>query len=103
MSSLTSSCTIVMCRVGGLMGLVFVNCESYAWDCPATGQLTPFGAVVHPSKKTFHGVLWSRTNRLRTRLFWCRVAGRHRIKKVLSDFAGWLAENVEAKPVFVRD
>jgi len=36
------------------MALIFVDCEAYG-GCPATGQLTEFGAVHYPSRKTFWG------------------------------------------------
>ena len=38
------------------MSLIFVDCE--AWGaCPATGQLTEFGAVDFYTRRTFHGVI----------------------------------------------
>lgn len=41
---------------GGRTMLIFVDCEAYG-GCPATGQLTEFGAVSYPKLDTFHGVI----------------------------------------------
>jgi len=86
------------------MGLVFVDCEAFG-GCPATGQLTEFGAVGYPSKKTFHGrVVESRPlpENPAIPVPVGKPSADHE-KKVYSDFARWLAENVEGKPVFVSD
>ena len=36
--------------------LIFVDCEAWG-GCPSVGQLTEFGAVSYPDRKTFHGVI----------------------------------------------
>jgi len=38
------------------MALIFVDCEAWG-GCPSVGDLTEFGAVSYPDKKTFHGIL----------------------------------------------
>ena len=86
------------------MGLVFVACEAYG-GCPATGQLTEFGAVAYPSKKTFYGCIVESSPSpenpavpLQPR----KPTPEHE-KEVFSKFATWLADNVEGKPVFISD
>ena len=38
------------------MSLIFVDCEAWG-GCPATGQLTEFGAAEFSTWKTFHGII----------------------------------------------
>ena len=86
------------------MGLVFVDCEAYG-GCPATGQLTEFGAVVYPSKKTFYGCVVESTPSVENPAVPSprRKPTPDEEKRVFSDFAAWLTENVEGRPVFVSD
>lgn len=39
-----------------MSNLIFVDCEAWG-GCPATGQLTEFGAVDYKSRTTFHGII----------------------------------------------
>ena len=39
-----------------LLSLIFVDCEAFG-GCPATGQLTEFGAVEFKTHEAFHGVI----------------------------------------------
>jgi hypothetical protein len=86
------------------MGLVFVDCEAYG-GCPATGQLGEFGAVEYPSKKTFYGcVVESSPSAENPAVPSPRAKPTpEQEKKVFSEFASWLANNVEGRPVFVSD
>lgn len=86
------------------MGLVFVDCEAYG-GCPATGQLTEFGTVAYPSKKTFYCCLVEPSPSVENPAVTSRRGKPtpEREKEVFSDFAAWLAEHAEGKPVFVSD
>ena len=86
------------------MGLVFVDCEAYG-GCPATGQLTEFGAVVYPSKRSFYGCVVKSSPSVENPAVPapCGKPALEHEKKVFSDFAAWLTENVEGRPVFVSD
>ena len=68
--------------------LVFVDCEAYG-GCPRTGQLTEFGAVVYPTRESFHGVL-------------PQVATEAEFHGVFTRFKEWLFTQ-EGRPVFVSD
>src|ERR1700740_637908 len=89
---------------GGFMGLVFVDCEAYG-GCPATGQLTEFGAVAYPSKKTFYGCLVESSPSPENPAvpMQPRKPTPEHEKEEFSEFAAWLPENVEGKPVFISD
>ncbi len=86
------------------MGLVFVDCEAYG-GCPATGQLTEFGAAVYPSRETFHGLIVESSPSPENPAV-PLPAGKPTLdqeKRVFSDFAKWLGDHVEGRPVFVSD
>ena len=68
--------------------LVFVDCEAQG-PCPATGQLTEFGAVAYDTGTSFHGMLLDRTPALE--------------REVWERFAQWLHLHVGGSPVFVSD
>ena len=78
------------------MGLVFVDCEAYG-GCPATGQLTEFGAAVYPSRETFHGLIVESSPSPENPAV-PLPAGKPTLdqeKRVFSDFAKWLADYSE--------
>ena len=89
------------------MSLVFVDCEAYG-GCPATGRLTEFGAVVYPSRQSFHGVV------LRSKASVTNPAipeplepdspeAALRFREVFRNFDRWLAEHSTGRPIFVSD
>ena len=70
------------------MSLVFVDCE-FSGPCPGIGDLTEFGAVMYPSKDTFHGILKGDTPYGRVLTFWY--------------FSEWLRIKCKSRPIFVSD
>jgi len=96
-----------------MRNLVFVDCEAFG-GCPATGQLTEFGAVTYPEKKIFHGViLKSRPSKENPAIpepvsveeqgwpeGWTLDDQR---AKVFKQFSSWLRENIKGRPIFVSD
>jgi len=63
--------------------LVFVDCEApFGKGSPAVADMTEFGAVEYPTRRTFHGIGCSR--------------------EVFENFNKWLAEE-KSKPVFISD
>ena len=96
---------------GRLVGLTYVDTVGVALDgllirsSPATGQLTEFGAVDYPSKKTFYGCLVESSPSAENPavLMQPRKPTPEHEKEVFSEFAAWLADNVEGKPVFISD
>lgn len=68
-----------------MKNLIFVDCEAVG-PCPCLGQLTEFGAVAYPSRKTFHGI----TNKTS----W---------SEVFVKFEKWILEVSEGRPIFVSD
>ena len=86
------------------MSLIFVDCEAWG-GCPATGDLTEFGAVAYSNMATFHGVLVETTPDPNN-----PVCPLHKVKcsdgkryEVFSAFLKWLELNVEGHPVFISD
>ena len=72
-----------------IKNLIFIDCEANG-KSPSTGKLTEFGAVVYPSKVTFHGVLAEK--------------GSAKEKEVFEKFDKWLSEVLKGeKPIFVSD
>ena len=88
------------------MSLVFVDCEAYG-NCPATGQLTEFGAVVYPTRATFHGVI------VRSRPSAANPAipepdgepySTETAAQVFTAFEAWLTQHSKGnRPIFVSD
>ena len=70
------------------MSLVFVDCEA-SGPCPGKGELTEFGAVIHKTKKTFHGDLRNKTP--------------YGVTLTFKHFLDWIQENCDTRPVFVSD
>jgi hypothetical protein len=81
------------------MRLVFVDCEAYG-GCPATGQLTEFGAVRYPSKKTFYGRIVESIPRLKIQRFRSRAGIRRSImrRKCFLDLKAGLLRMLTAGP-----
>lgn len=85
------------------MSLIFVDCEAHG-GCPATGQLTEFGAVEFQSRETFHGIV------VQTRPSAPNPAipepaeslDLEREALVYQNFAHWLTR-FEGRPAFVSD
>ena len=73
------------------MGLIFVDCEAWG-GCPATGQLTEFGAVSYETMQTFHGVLVNAAPSIENSAI--PMAGRRlqdiEMTPVFEDFNDWL-------------
>ena len=86
------------------MSLIFVDCEAYG-GCPATGQLTEFGAVEFQSRATFHGIL-SVSSPDPTNPAQPLPAGpvsREKLVEVFTAFDAWLQQVSTDRPVFVSD
>lgn len=86
------------------MGLVFVDCEAYGGS-PSTGNLTEFGAVTWPDKKTFHGIIFKTRPSVRNPAI-PDSATAEPINKpglIFLRFANWLQDNVKGRPVFISD
>ena len=90
------------------MGLIFVDCEAYG-GCPATGELTEFGAVSYPTRATFHGVLIESKPSEKNPAV-PEVVSVHKITDlavrridVFRAFEEWLRKNTHGRPIFVSD
>lgn len=86
------------------MTLIFVDCEAWG-GCPATGDLTEFGAVAYPSMQTFHGVLVKTEPDPANPVCplpkaKCSDAQRY---DVFLAFLKWIEENSDGAPVFISD
>jgi DNA polymerase III epsilon subunit-like protein len=83
--------------------LIFVDCEAYG-HCPALGKLTEFGAVVYPSRASFHGIL-AESEPSQENPAIPRLTGKiFDEKKVFENFEKWIREVTHgARPVFVSD
>lgn len=86
------------------MTLIFVDCEAWG-GCPATGDLTEFGAVAYPSMRTFHGVLVKTEPDPANPVCpmpkaKCSDAVRY---TVFLAFLKWIEENSDGAPVFISD
>lgn len=85
-----------------MRNLIFVDCEATG-PCPGMGELTEFGAVEFSSRKTFHGVLFesapSPTNPAQSVL----TGDAFDPVKVFRDFAAWLTDVTNGRPIFVSD
>lgn len=74
--------------------LIFVDCEAWG-PCPATGQLTEFGAVTYPDMLGFHGILCGRSRGSRP--------PEGKMEQIFRDFDNWLHAVILGQPVFVTD
>lgn len=86
-----------------MSSFVFVDCEARGTS-PVRGTLTEFGAVHHPSRRSFHGVLFEGTpdpENPAVPLVGARVATD---ASVARDFTIWLEQVCgRARPIFVSD
>lgn len=85
----------------GTGSLVFVDCEATG-PCPGKGELTEFGAVVYPSRTTFHGVLYDTRPSVNPEIN-KELGGKHDPTDVFTRFDKWLVENTNGRPIFVSD
>lgn len=84
------------------MSLIFVDCEAYG-GCPALGRLTEFGAVVHPTRETFHGVLIEARPSEANPSIPEPVGREFDPVEVFSAFDAWLRRVSKGRPIFVSD
>jgi hypothetical protein len=82
--------------------LVFVDCEATG-PCPGKGELTEFGAVHYPTRRTFHGVLAESRPRADQPALSELTGVRFDPVAVYAAFDSWLAALVPGRPVFVSD
>jgi DNA polymerase III epsilon subunit-like protein len=86
------------------MSLIFVDCEAWG-GCPATGELTEFGAVEYKTRVTFHGVLVETTPSEENPAVPC--AGGHPTEpyrfQIFYNFDAWLKQVSSGRPVFISD
>lgn len=84
-----------------MKNLVFVDCEATG-ACPGKGVLTEFGAVIYPTRETFHGVLYDSRPSVNPAL--SEELGNPRdAVEVFTAFKDFLAENCKGRPIFVSD
>lgn len=88
-------------KVNKLHTLVFVDCEAIG-PCPGQGELTEFGAVLYPTKETFHGILYDSRPSVNPQLT-KSLGGKHDPVEVFTNFSRWLSEHVAGNPIFVSD
>lgn len=86
-----------------LKNLVFVDCEATG-PCIGKGVLTEFGAVMYPSRVTFHGILYSSRPSVNPVLSQ-ELGEPFDAKEVFSKFEEWIVRNADGsmRPLFVSD
>lgn len=83
--------------------LVFVDVEATGIS-PFSGVMTEFGAVHYVSRDTYHGVLYEAEPSVENPAIPVLTGGREfDRRKVMGEFADWLAARVNGRPVFVSD
>jgi hypothetical protein len=85
------------------MALIFVDVEAVG-QSPIKGKMTEFGAVEFKSKATFHGVMWESHPDLENPAQ-AIITGEQRasVGEVMQNFATWLKQVSNSRPVFVSD
>lgn len=86
------------------MSLIIVDCEAWG-ECPATGQLTEFGAVEFKSYKTFRGtIVKSRPSAENPAVPEKTGKPAFQVEMAVFDsFRLWLGEVSNGRPIFVSD
>ena len=91
------------------MGLIFVDCEAYG-GCPATGNLTEFGAVAYPKRDSYHGIVIpyepDPDNPAIPRPLGPIIPDRLNSKRryLAKEFAEWITRvSKDSRPIFVSD
>ena len=82
--------------------LVFVDCEA-SGPCPTKGFLTEFGAVVYPTKETFHGVIYESIPDPNNPAMSLIIREKNDPVQVFTDFEQWLLKVCHGRPIFVSD